>query len=82
MPGNFQLTSGFNVDFETSGFSFRDKNNDEDTSLNGKYLIIATRHLITSNKHETIIEVVTDSTKQANRATSTRTQNDTIKGYA
>jgi hypothetical protein len=36
----------------------------EDTSLSGKYLIIGTRHIITYQKHETIVEVVTDSTNK------------------
>jgi predicted RNA-binding protein len=80
MPGNFQLTSGFNVTFNTSGFSDKSKNV-EDNSINGKYLIVATRQIIKNNKHETIIEVVTDSTNEATSYTSSQQQNQTLKGY-
>lgn len=80
MPGNFQLTSGFNVDFTTSGFSKKEKGDKNgDTSINGKYLIIAARHLITNNKHETIIEVATDSTNDPQTYTSNPQQNELLK---
>jgi hypothetical protein len=36
----------------------------EDTSLSGKYLIIASRQIIGYNKHETIIEIATTSTNK------------------
>jgi hypothetical protein len=65
MPGNFQLTSGFNVDLTIPGFGAKVKGDDnDDTSISGKYIIVATRHIITNNKHETLIEIVTDSTKR------------------
>jgi len=65
MPGNFTLTSGFNVNVEAPNFGKKEKgggDSNEDQSLSGKYLIIATRHIIGYDKHETIIEVATTST--------------------
>jgi len=38
-----------------------DGENQFDSSLYGKYLIVATRHIIRPNMHEVIIEAVTDS---------------------
>jgi hypothetical protein len=66
MPGNFQLTSGKNVNFQTSGFGARSKGQDgiEDTSMNGKYIITGTRHILSSTRHTTIIEVASDSSNQ------------------
>jgi len=64
MPGNFTLTSGFNVNVEAPNFGKKEKgggDSNEDQSLSGKYLIIATRHIIGYDKHETIIEVATTS---------------------
>lgn len=80
MPGNFQLTSGFNVDVLTSGFNRKSKGSqNEDISLNGKYLIVAARHTLTNNKHETLIEVATDSTNDTQTYTSNPQQNELLK---
>ena len=80
MPGNFQLTSGFNVEVLTSGFSRKDKGSEnDDVSLNGKYLIVAARHTLTHNKHETLIEVATDSTTDPRTYTSNPQQNELLK---
>jgi len=63
MPGNFQLTSGFNVNVVAPYFGKKEKGDDnEDVSLSGKYIIVASRHIIGYEKHETIIEVATTST--------------------
>lgn len=62
MPGNFQLSSGFNVNVTTPAFGERvggEKYDDE--TLTGKYLITASRHIIQTDKHETIIEVSSSS---------------------
>jgi hypothetical protein len=60
MPGNFNLTSGFNVNVNAPNFGKKEKGGDNsDETLSGKYLIIATRHIIGYEKHETIIEVAT-----------------------
>ena len=63
MPGNFQLTSGFNVNVQAPNFGKKEDGSDNnDPSLSGKYLIVATRHIIGYEKHETIIEVASSST--------------------
>jgi hypothetical protein len=80
MPGNFQLTSGFNVEVLTSGFKSKSKNSEnEEVTLNGKYLIVAARHTITHNKHETLIEIATDSTNDTQVYTSNPQQNELLK---
>jgi hypothetical protein len=58
MPGNFGLSSGYNVllNFPTSGFK-ENNTNDLDEFQKGKYTIVATRHIIQYNKHETVIDV-------------------------
>ena len=83
MPGNFQLTSGFNVFFSAPSFSKKAVGNiNEDESIKGKYLIIATRHIITNSKHETVIEVVTDSTTNPVDLTSNPAQNQALENFA
>ena len=63
MPGNFQLTSGFNVNVVAPEFAKKTKGEDnKDPSLSGKYVIIASRQIIGYEKHETVIEVATTST--------------------
>lgn len=63
MPGNFNLTSGFNVNVIVPNLAKKERGADNnDSSISGKYLIIATRHIIGYEKHETIIEVATTST--------------------
>jgi hypothetical protein len=62
MPGNFQLTSGFNVNLMAPNFGKKEKGDEnEDKSLSGKYIIVASRHVIGYEKHETIIEIATTS---------------------
>lgn len=63
MPGNFQLSSGFNVNLVAPTFSKKEIGGDnEDPSLSGKYIITSSRQIIGYDKHETIIEVATTST--------------------
>jgi hypothetical protein len=65
MPGNFQLTSGFNIYLEAPNFGAKEQGEDnQDKSLSGKYLIVASRQVIGYDKHETIIEVATTSTER------------------
>ena len=46
-----------------NNFGKKEKGDDnEDLSVNGKYVIIASRHIIGYDKHETIIEVASSST--------------------
>jgi hypothetical protein len=63
MPGNFQLTSGFNINLIAPNFAKKEKGGDnEDTSVSGKYMIVASRQIIKYDKHETIIEVASTTT--------------------
>lgn len=64
MPGNFGLYSGACVQLNIPHRYNVDTQNMEngDKSLSGKYIIIGVRHLIRYDKHETILEVATDST--------------------
>lgn len=63
LPGNFLLTSGKVVDVNKQKNS-NDQTDSRDQSVYGKYLIVATRHIIQQSKHETVIEVATDSTNE------------------
>jgi hypothetical protein len=65
MPGNFALTSGFNVRMNFPARTEKNEQREElDTTLNGTYSIIATRHIIKYNMHETIIDVASDSSQK------------------
>ena len=62
LPGNFAITSGFNLNLMMPSRALSDDNSNlYDKSLSGKYLIIGARHIIKYDKHETIVEVATDS---------------------
>lgn len=64
MPGNFGLNAGSCVQLNIPHRYNIDTKNMEngDSSLSGKYIILGVRHLIRYDKHETILEVATDST--------------------
>jgi hypothetical protein len=63
MPGNFNLTSGFNVNVIAPNFAKKEKGGENsDDTISGKYVIVATRHMIGYDKHETVIEVASTST--------------------
>ncbi len=65
MPGNFGLSSGYVVNVKMPSRSAKTDNQDIlDDSLTGKYLITATHHMITPDKHVTILETATDSTNR------------------
>lgn len=65
LPGNFELTSGVNVDLLVPKRSEAISNEDfYDRSLYGKYLIIASHHCISPTKHEVIFEAVSDSSNK------------------
>jgi hypothetical protein len=71
------------VFFSAPSFSKKSVGNiNEDESIKGKYLIIATRHIITNSKHETVIEVVTDSTTNPVDLTSNPAQNQALENFA
>ena len=61
MPGNFVFTSGYNVKVNMPNRS-QDQSSTGDQSLSGKYVITGVRHIIRFDKHETVLEVATDST--------------------
>jgi hypothetical protein len=65
LPGNFGLTSGgiINLRMPIRGTK-PDAGEGLDQTLTGKYIITATRHVIKSDMHETVIEVATDSTNR------------------
>ena len=82
MPGNFQLSSGFNVNFSAPVYAIKEKgDSNEDPSLSGKYLIVAARHVIGLNKHETIIEVASSSTNNPYSIVSHPEQNKKLLNY-
>jgi hypothetical protein len=69
MAGNFELTSGKTVNVIKPKHSVRTENEGTglDLTITGKYLIVATRHIIKSQsndsqQHITIMDLVTDST--------------------
>jgi hypothetical protein len=65
LPGNFELTSGVNVDLLVPKRSEAISNEDfYDRSLYGKYLIIASHHCISPTKHEVVFEAVSDSSNK------------------
>jgi hypothetical protein len=83
MPGNFQLSSGYNVNVIAPGFGEQLKNGDVnfDRSLGGKYIIIGTRHILSLRRHVTIIEVATDSTNDDRKLATTQTQKEVLQKY-
>ena len=55
--------SGYAVQFNMPNRN-QETNVNGDESLSGKYVITGVRHIIRFDKHETILEVATDSTNQ------------------
>jgi hypothetical protein len=65
MPGNFALSSGYTVNLNVPRRTTKvDDGNNFDESLTGKYIITASHQIIRPDKHETVIEVATDSTNK------------------
>jgi hypothetical protein len=63
LPGNFLISSGFTLNVDAHSFSIHEDTTEKnDKSVSGKYLIVATRHMIKPDKHETFCELATDST--------------------
>ena len=84
MPGNFDLISGTNVNITVPTISAQYSENIQDNidkSKSGKYLIVATRQMITYDKHETIMEIATDSNNRDKVYLSTQQQNDLVDFY-
>jgi hypothetical protein len=63
VPGNFYISSGNVLEISAKSFSLNSDITDKiDNTISGKYLIVATRHMINPQKHETFCEIATDST--------------------
>lgn len=82
MPGNFQLSAGYNVDVNVPELAIKEDGvASEDLSLNGKHLIVASRHIIGFDRHETIIEVASTSTNREAVLSSSPNQSDAVENY-
>lgn len=82
MPGNFDYTCGLTANLVVPKRSEKDiTENIEDKSLSGKYLIIATRHIINYQKHETVVEFATDSNNRDGVYRSESIQNESLEVY-
>ena len=82
MPGNFQLSAGYNVDVKVPELAAKEDGlESEDLTLNGKHLIIASRHIISEDKHETIIEVASTSTNKEQVLASNPNQSNAVENY-
>jgi hypothetical protein len=66
MAGNFGLFSGTVVQLEFPKYASFDEGETErfDDTMRGKYIILGARHIIRYEKHETVIEIATDSTNR------------------
>jgi len=76
VPGNFAFTSGTVVNLKMPSRAAKTDKDNVDNTLNGKYIITAARHIIKGDIHETVIEVVTDST---NKPFTTNQSTDMVK---
>jgi hypothetical protein len=66
VPGNLGFSSGFNLYLNIPKYSQKTDNGENlDKTLYGKYIILASRQIITYNKHETVLELVTDSSNRS-----------------
>lgn len=74
MPGNFDLTSGKIVNLHKPYSGLKTITNDSDPQITNKYMIIAARHIIRKNMHETILEISTDSTSDKKLYNTTQQQ--------
>jgi len=82
MPGNFQLSAGYNVDVNVPELAAKEDGvESEDLSLNGKHLIVASRHIISFDKHETVIEVASTSTNKEEVYASNPNQSAEVENY-
>lgn len=80
LPGNFNLSSGFNVFLKTPDRTNFDGDN-KDVTLYGKYTIISARHIINFRKHETVFDVASDGTSQEFLTHSSVRQNEELINY-
>lgn len=80
LPGNFNISSGFNVFLNSPDRTNFDGDN-KDVTLYGKYTIISTRHIINFRKHEVVFDVASDGTSQNYLSSSSVRQNEELKNY-
>jgi hypothetical protein len=81
MPGNFAFSSGFNLNLNVPLRSTMGESTDKiDQNLSGKYTILSTRHIIKYDRHETILEVVNDSSNKQSSSAYNIDPNEAI-GY-
>jgi hypothetical protein len=66
VPGNFGVTSGFNINIKTQDRNVVENQDNIDPTTYGKYTIISARHIIGYDRHETVFEAVTDSLVSSN----------------
>jgi len=65
LPGNFYLCTGKIVNILLPNYTSNDGSREPvDASMSGNYIILGTRHTVRFDRHETIIEVATDSTNK------------------
>jgi hypothetical protein len=82
MPGNFDLSSGFNINLFVPNMATKEKgDSNDDLTLTGKYIIVGTRHIIGYEKHETIIEIATTSSETEFVPVSSPQQTQEILDY-
>ena len=78
MPGNFNLSSGYNVLIKVPDRGVVSQGENKDESLYGRYTITSTRHKITFSKHETIFEACTDHTNDTTFKSPSTAQNQVL----
>ena len=61
VPGNFNLICGSVIDLLVTSRAQNVPSDSRDDSLSGKYIVLACRHIIKYDRHETILEISTDS---------------------
>lgn len=64
VPGNFSIVSGNNYELEIPNRFIEEGQEQIDNTLSGKYITLSVRHVIRFDKHETIMEVATNSMKK------------------
>ena len=81
VSGNFGLTSGAVIDLEIPVRELKPSDSGEsvDDYMSGRYIITATRHIIKVDRHETVIEVASDSTNRPLVKAKTNQLTQTIK---
>lgn len=70
MPGNFAFLAGYLVQVDVPKFALVEGRSDSDVideTISGNYIILGVRHILKYNKHETVLEVGTDSRKRIQR---------------